>query len=206
MNEPGSPAQITFEEIYTRAGNDLGAIPWAALAPQPGLVEWLNGQPPGAGRPALIVACGVGDDAEEVSRRGYTVTAFDLVPAAIGHCRERFPESAADYRVADLFQLPAEWRQAFDLVVEIRTLQSLPLPLRPEAVAIIAGTVRPGGQVFVHGLGRDDDEAPGTRPWPVSHRELSAFRTAGLREQELSDDPRGSSSGRRTLTAIYARP
>ena len=114
--EPG------FDEIYARAGSDLNAIPWAALAPQPALVAWLDRQdrhsppdrqdqlrppgrqdrhsPPGRhGQPdpqapertALIVACGLGDDAEEVSRRGYQVTAFDLVPAAIGHCRERFP-------------------------------------------------------------------------------------------------------------------
>jgi SAM-dependent methyltransferase len=206
VSEPSPPAEITFEAIYARAGDNLDAIPWAALAPQPVLVDWLDGQPPGAGRPALIVACGVGDDAEEVSRRGYQVTAFDFVPAAIEHCRERFPGSRVDYQVADLFQLPAEWSRAFDLVVEIRTLQSLPLPQRAEAATIIAGTVRPGGQVFVHGLGRDDDEPPGTRPWPLSRRELSAFGAAGLREEELSDDPAGSASGRRTFTAVYSRP
>ena len=32
--EPG------FDEIYARAGSDLNAIPWAALAPQPTLVAW----------------------------------------------------------------------------------------------------------------------------------------------------------------------
>ena len=43
--EPG------FDEIYARAGSDLNAIPWAALAPQPALVAWLDRQdrpsPPG---------------------------------------------------------------------------------------------------------------------------------------------------------------
>ncbi|MDQ2802030.1 MAG: class I SAM-dependent methyltransferase, partial [Pseudomonadota bacterium] len=170
------------------------------------LVEWLSTQPAGTGRTALIVACGLGDDAEEASRRGYQVTAFDLVPAAIAHCRERFPDSAVDYQIADLFALPADWNRAFDLVVEIRTLQSLPLPQRAEAAAIIAGTLRPGGQVFVHGLGRDDDEPPESRPWPLSRRELSAFSAAGLRETEFIDQPRGSSSGRRTFTAVYACP
>ena len=115
-------------------------------------------------RTALIVACGLGDDAEEVSRRGYQVTAFDLVPAAIGHCRERFPGSAVSYQVADLFRLPGGWSRAFYLVVEIRTLQSLPLAQRADAAAIIAGTVRPGGRLFVHGLGRADGDPPGSRP------------------------------------------
>ena len=218
--EPG------FDEIYARAGSDLNAIPWAALAPQPALVAWLDRQdqyrppgqdrhsPPGRhGQPdpqapertALIVACGLGDDAEEVSRRGYLVTAFDLVPAAIGHCRERFPGSAVSYQVADLFRLPGGWSRAFDLVVEIRTLQSLPLAQRADAATIIAGTVRPGGRLFVHGLGREDGDPPGSRPWPLSRRELGTFTPAGLRETEWIDEATGSTSGRRTFTAVYAR-
>lgn len=156
--------EITFEEIYARAGDDLTAVPWASLAPMPALADWLDRQPAPHGQNALIVACGLGDDAEEVSRHGYRVTAFDLVPAAIAHCRERFPDSAVDYQVADVFRLPAEWYQAFGLVVEIRTLQSIPLAERAEAAANIASTVTPGGRVFVHGLLRDDDEPPGTRP------------------------------------------
>ena len=100
----------TFQEIYARAGNDLGAVPWASLAPMPALVGWLDGQSRPAGARALIVACGLGDDAEEASRRGYQVTAFDLVPAAIAHCHERFPDSAVDYQVADVFALPISWR------------------------------------------------------------------------------------------------
>jgi SAM-dependent methyltransferase len=208
-----------FDEIYTRAGSDLNAIPWAALTPQPALVAWLDRQDqpgpsgsPGQIRPAvpertaLIVACGLGDDAEEVGLRGYRVTAFDLVPAAIEHCRERFPNSAVSYQVADLFRLPGGWGRAFDLVVEIRTLQSLPVAQRADAAAVIAGTVRPGGRLFVHGLGRADGDPLGSRPWPLSRRELGAFTAAGLRETEWIDEATGSTSGRRTFTAVYARP
>ena len=36
----------TFEEIYVQAGRDFTAIPWAALAPHPALVAWLDRQPP----------------------------------------------------------------------------------------------------------------------------------------------------------------
>ena len=32
----------TFEEIYVQAGRDFTAIPWAALAPHPALVAWLE--------------------------------------------------------------------------------------------------------------------------------------------------------------------
>ena len=138
-------------------------------------MTWLDQQPPPAGDRALVIGCGLGDDAEEAARRGYRVTAFDLSPTAIRHCQERFPRSAVDYQVADLFQLPSAWTAAFRLAVEIRTLQSLPLPQRADATAAIAATVRPGGRVFVHCLARDDDEPPVSRPWPVSPGELSGF-------------------------------
>ncbi len=39
-------------------------------------------------------------------------------PEAIEWCHRRFPESSVDYRVADLFSLPEEWTQSFDLVVD----------------------------------------------------------------------------------------
>jgi SAM-dependent methyltransferase len=194
----------TFEQIYRQAGDDLGAVPWASLAPMPALVDWLDPQPPPDGQRALIIACGLGDDAEEVSRRGYQVTAFDLVPAAIAHCHERFPDSAVDYQVADVFRLPTGWRQAFGLVVEIRTLQSLPLDERAEAAASIAATVAPGGRVFVHGLYRDDGQPAGHRPWPLSPGDLAGFDRAGLSENERAVEIIGPGR-KRSVTAVYAR-
>jgi SAM-dependent methyltransferase len=198
----------TFEQIYREAGDNLAAVPWASLAPMPALVDWLDRQPPPqepARTRALIVACGLGDDAEEVSRHGYQVTAFDLVPAAIEHCHERFPDSAVDYQVADVFQLPGAWARQFSLVVEIRTLQSLPLDQRAEAAASIAAMVAPGGRVFVHGLFRDDHQPAGSRPWPLSPGDLAAFTRAGVTEAELTIEALNA-QGKRAVTAVYSRP
>ena len=202
--QPGPDPLLTFEEIYIRAGQDFGAVPWATLAANPALVSWLDQQPPPAGDHALIIGCGLGDDAEEAARRGYRVTAFDLSPTAIRHCHERFPRSAVDYQVADLFRLPARWNEAFSLVVEIRTLQSLPQPQRADAAAAIAATLRPGGQLFVRCLARDHGEPPVSRPWPVSRGELRGFIKAGLREAEFADQPATETHGR-FFTAVYAR-
>jgi SAM-dependent methyltransferase len=213
--------EIAFEKIYAQAGDDLSEIPWATLRPMPELISWLDRQPLAASQPpaasqapaagqaasgqtALVVACGLGDDAEEVSRRGFRVTAFDLVPAAIAHCRARFPHSAVDYQVANVLRLPAEWSQAFDLVVEVRTLQSLPVPDRGAAAASIAGAVAPGGRVFVHGLARRDDEPAGRRPWPLSPGDLTAFTAAGLTETELNFHPPGPDQ-KHTVDAVYTR-
>jgi SAM-dependent methyltransferase len=134
-----------------------------------------------------VIACGLGDDAEELRRRGCEVTAFDL-SATIEWCRSRFPDSEVDYQVADLLKLPGEWAHRHDIVVEINTIQSLPLSLRRETVAAIAETVAPGGSLFVRCYGRVGGEPLDSRPWPVSRAELAAFEEEGLREVEFSDE------------------
>lgn len=198
--------EIPFEEIYVQAGEDLASIPWADLAANPALTAWLDERPAPDGARGLVVACGLGDDAEELARRGYRVTAFDVSPTAIERCRERFPASRVDYIVADVFELPGAWIGSFDLVVEIRTLQSLPLEGRQTAARAIAATVAPGGVVFVRAAAREPHDPLGARPWPLTRAELEAFTRAGLVELSFRDDPPGPGRRFRTFTAVYERP
>lgn len=173
--------------MYAAAGDQL-SVPWANLKPFPLLVEWLDDKGAGVSGTALVIGSGYGDDAEELARRGFAVSAFDLSPTAIERTHERFPDSTVDYRVADLFDLPAEWRGRFDLVVEIRTLQSLPIGERAAAAAAIAGTVGPGGLLWLFALGRDQHRRGEIRPWPVTSEELSVLEAAGLRWESRRED------------------
>jgi SAM-dependent methyltransferase len=170
------------------------------------LTGWLDDRPAADGQTGLVVACGLGDDAEELARRGYRVTAFDVSPTAIQKCRRRFPASPVDYVVADVFDLPSAWAGSFGLVVEIRTLQSLPPERRREAARAIAATVAPGGVAFVCTAAREPEEPLGSRPWPLTRSELDAFTGAGLLELDLRDEPPGPGRRFRTFTAIYERP
>lgn len=174
--------------MYSAVGDDLAALPWASLTPFPLLVEWLDGAGAGTSGEALVVGTGLGDDAEELARRGFAVTAFDFSPTAIERARERFPESTVDYRVADLLDLPDEWRERFDLVVEIRTLQSLPIGDRRAAATAIAGTVAPGGLLWLFALGRESHQPGETRPWPVTTEELAVLESAGLAWETHRED------------------
>ncbi|MBS1862733.1 MAG: class I SAM-dependent methyltransferase [Actinobacteria bacterium] len=178
----------SFEEMYAAAGDDLTAVPWANLKPFPLLVEWLDGAGTAVSGAALVVGSGYGDDAEELARRGFAVSAFDLAPTAIERTHERFPESTVEYRVADLFELPAGWRERFDLVVEIRTLQSLPIEERAAAARAIAGTVAPGGRLWLFALARDAHARGETRPWPVTPAELAVLEAAGLAWESRRED------------------
>jgi SAM-dependent methyltransferase len=195
-----------FEEMYARAGRDLAALPWANLAPDRHLVAWLDGPdapPPGR---AIVVGCGLGDDAEELARRAHRVTAFDVSPTAIERCRERFPGTAVEYLVADVLDLPPGWTGAWDVVVENRTIQSLEPMHWPQAMAAIAALPAPGGVAFVRLFGRDDDAPRGvTRPWPLSRRDLAGFTRAGLVEEAFADRADPELRGR-SFTVRYRRP
>ncbi len=176
-----------FDVMYAGAHRDPRAIPWASLQPNPWLVGWLDARRSSLGR-ALVVGSGLGDDAEELARRGCAVTAFDASPAAIGWARDRFPASEVDYVVADLFDLPAEWRRAFELVVDVRTVQSLPPYLRGQVVAAVATPVGSGGTLLAVANGRPEDEEPVGPPWPLSRRELLGFADHGLELESLDEE------------------
>src|SRR5687768_9193611 len=74
------------EALYAGALDDVSAIPWADLRPNPNVVGWLDARGGPGGRKALVVGCGLGDDAEELARRGFEVTAFDIAPTAVRWC------------------------------------------------------------------------------------------------------------------------
>jgi len=73
-----------FDVLYAEAQGDVTKVPWAKLAPHPYLQEWLaHHQPFALGQKALIIGCGLGDDAEALAKLGFDVTAFDISLTAI---------------------------------------------------------------------------------------------------------------------------
>jgi len=177
-----------FEVLYATAESDLSIIPWADLAPNPNLVSWLEQQDmDGAGHNALEIGCGLGDDAEELSRRGFDTTAFDISPTAISLCCRRFPKSTVRYIVADLFKTPGQWVNRFDFVLESYTLQVLPSNLRKRAIRHMASFVAPSGIIVVIARGREPGEPEGQMPWPITRQEMATFKDVGLTELNFDD-------------------
>ncbi|CAN5594804.1 hypothetical protein BH09PLA1_BH09PLA1_32500 [soil metagenome] len=171
-----------FEELYSVANGDVGLIPWANEKPNPHLLAWLDRENiHGGGNSAMVVGCGLGDDAEELVRRGFTVSAFDIAQSAIDWCHQRFPSSTVKFGQADLLNLPASWVGAFDFVFEAYTIQALPRSLRTQAIASVASLVAPGGDLLVVCRGREDGEDEGSLPWPLTHGELATFEEHHLK-------------------------
>jgi SAM-dependent methyltransferase len=167
---------VWFEQLYAAAETGDAQVPWFRGGPNPFLEQWVRERDlRGEGRRALVIGTALGDDAEMLAARGYAVTAFDIAPTAIARARRRFPDSPVDYRVADLLDLPAEWREAFDLVAEAITVQSLPLSLRDRAIDAIASTVAPGGTLIVVSGIHDGDGPREGPPWELTREELDRF-------------------------------
>lgn len=163
--EAGMPL-AWFEELYSTADRDDDWIPWSDGHPNPLLVEWAVGQQD-FGR-ALVVGCGLGEDAAFLDQRGWDVTAFDLSPTAVEWAKELFSESKIEWLAANLLDLPEEWNSSFDLVLEVHILQAMPESIRLQASPKLAPLVKNGGHLVCIGRFQTDSEPAEGPPWPLS--------------------------------------
>jgi SAM-dependent methyltransferase len=187
FNRKGHPTGW-FEPLYQEDEAGKSTVPWANLRPNPRLLEFWNTHPQEtAGRAALTIGCGLGDDAEQLAAWGFRTTAFDISETAIRASRKRFPNSNVEFFAADLLDPPSRWLRVFNFVFEANTLQVLPAALRPRAIENIARFLCPGGLLLVIARGREPSDPEGQMPWPLIRAELSAFTTAGLEELSFED-------------------
>jgi pimeloyl-ACP methyl ester carboxylesterase/SAM-dependent methyltransferase len=193
--EPGA----WFDRLYAAARAGEVDMPWDRSGPQPLLAEWAQRSAP-TGEVAVIVGCGLGGDAEFVASLGLRTVAFDVSDSAIAIARHRFPDSTVDYRVASLLDPPAEWSRAFDLVVEIHTVQALPRDVRARAIGNVADLVAPGGTLLVIAFSGDADR-PGP-PWPLTRTDVDSFTADGLQPVMIEENADGTPRWR----AEFRRP
>ncbi len=169
-----------FEPLYAQAVGDTSQVPWALPGAVPYLTNWLKGVE-GEGRSAIVVGCGLGNDAEALAAAGFEVTAFDVSESAIAWAKKRSPNTIVNYITADLFGLPASWPGSFDVVFEFRTVQALPVSVRREAIAQIASLPKPGGTLLMATYTRPSEAVNDGPPWPLSESELAEFEALGLK-------------------------
>ncbi len=177
-----------FEQLYSQANQDAAQIPWSDRRPNRNLINWLNREQPRlAGKKALVVGCGLGDDAELLSRWQFDVTAFDISPSAIAWAQKRFTSTRVKYVAADLFATPSNWTQGWDFVFEAYTVQPLPMRLRSAALAAVARLVAPGGQLLFISRAREPDEQTDGPPWPLTRDDIAELTRDGLNVSSFED-------------------
>lgn len=172
-----------FDALYREADGDHGKIPWADLEPNKYLRRYAEQTNLlGNNRRALVVGCGLGDDARYLYDLGFRVTAFDISRTAIEWARRLHRATDIRFVTADLFDVPHEWFQQFEFVLEVYTIQPLPLAMRPQVIDAIANFVELRGRLIVVTRGREDDEVPLEMPWALSRRDLSRFEINQLKQ------------------------
>ncbi len=83
-----------------------GETPWDTGVPSAELIRAIDeGELPG--KTVLELGCGTGTNSVELARRGYAVTAVDLIEAPIQRARTRAQSAGVkvDFRVGDLTQM-----------------------------------------------------------------------------------------------------
>lgn len=181
-----------FDALYKESNGDPELIPWGDLEPNRFFRSWAEATGlKGDGRTALVVGCGLGDDAKYLHDLGFKVTGFDISPTAIEWAKKLHAETDIQFETADLFQPFRGWLGAFEFVLEIYTIQPLPLEMRPKVIDAIAAFVAKDGKLLVVTRGREDGEETPQLPWPVSKKDLSRLETNGLEQsyfEEMYDE------------------
>jgi SAM-dependent methyltransferase len=196
-----------FDAVYSEARGDIEDIPWADLEPNRFFKAWAEEHElKGNGRKAMVVGCGLGDDARYLAELGFDVTAFDISPTAIEWAKKLNVDGNIQFETADLFQPFRGWLGAFEFVLEVYTIQPLPMELRSKAIQAVASFVAPGGELVVICRGRDDDEETEQIPYPLSRRDLSGLQRAGLVETEFTESIDDEDDGTRRFIVRYKRP
>jgi SAM-dependent methyltransferase len=157
------------------------------------------------GLTALDVGCGLGDNAECLAAAGAKVTAFDLVAEAVAWAKQRFPTTPVDYRTADLFDVPPEWRAAFDLVHECYTLQALSVALVPKALGVLASFLKPAGHLIVVARARGEEDDISGPPWPLPPSFIEDAKSHGLSPVVIEDINATAQVSRRHWRVLFRR-
>ena len=180
-----------YDELWSAAGRGEVPLPWDHTDPHPVLADWVAEDDEGGegrGRRAVVVGCGLGADSEHLARHGWRTTAFDISAAAVASVRDRYPDSSVDYREGDLLDLADDLVGAFDLVVEIYTLQALHPSLRDRAVDGVRRLLAPGGRALVVQVVRRDDQPRSAEPpWTLTRGEMEAVAGDGVVLESLDE-------------------
>jgi SAM-dependent methyltransferase len=208
MAGPTSTEQATgwFEPLYAAAARGEVGVPWDRHAPHQLLIDWAGQRHlDGTGKRAVVVGCGHGDDAAHIASVEYDTTAFDISASAIRAARERYPDAGIAFVTADLFSLPHEWIEAFDLVVESQTVQALPPSMRETAIAHVVSLVAPGGTLFVQAVAANEGDAHEGPPWPLTRWDIDLFAVS-LAPVEIERLPAPGQPGFHRWRAEFRRP
>jgi len=179
MQKAHNKASEWFDGLYQENKENHENIPWARQAVNPLLQSYLNEDISHKGK-ALVIGCGLGDDARALEEVGYDVVAIDVSQTALDLAKERFFDSHILFEKQDIFDMPVKYHHYFDFVFEAFTIQSLPVEFREKMICAISETISNDGKLLLVAHKREEDfDGP---PWPLDANEVNLFKCEGLTE------------------------
>lgn len=172
-------ASAWFDDLYQKHKENHENIPWARKDVNPLLQDYLQSKENHSGK-ALVIGCGLGDDAYALSCAGYDVVAIDVSQTAIEIARQRFPDAKISFEKQDIFDMPQKFHEYFDFVFEALTIQSLPRKFREKMIECVVQTLGKDAELLVVGHRfNGNEDGP---PWPLKEDELEFFKSHSLEQ------------------------
>jgi len=191
-------ASAWFDGLYKENKDTHENIPWARQAVNPLLQSYLDEDITHKGT-ALVIGCGLGDDAIALEKAGYDVVAIDISQTALDLAKERFKDSNVQFKKQDIF----EYEEQFDFVFEAFTIQSLPIEFREQMVKAVANTVAKKGKLLL--VAHKRAEMLDGPPWPLTQEEVDLFKEKGLKELSHEIHTEASKISNTRFRVLYKR-
>jgi SAM-dependent methyltransferase len=161
-------------EEYWEQHYQQGKTRWDLGQAAPSFVSLLNSAAaPSPGRVAVL-GCGRGYDALLFADRGFEVVGFDFAAAAITSATAlaQAAGSSAEFLQRNIFDLPAEFENYFDYLVEHTCFCAIEPGQRPAYVQVAKSILKPQGELiglfFTH-------NRPGGPPFGVTASEIRQY-------------------------------
>ena len=171
--KPHNQASAWFNDLYREHKDNHDKIPWAKLEVNPLLKSYLDEAKEHQGK-ALVIGCGLGDDARALELAGYDVLAIDVAEKALELASERFSDSKVVFEKQDIFDMPQKYHEHFDFVFEAFTIQSLPVEFREKMIKAVANTIAPSGKLLL--VAHKKKLTLSGPPWPLHKEEVDVFK------------------------------
>ena len=165
-------ASAWFDDLYKNNKESHENIPWARQAVNPLLQSYLDDVVEHKGS-ALVIGCGLGDDAKALEEAGYEVTAIDVSQTALDLAKEKFSDGNIIFEKQDIFDMPLKYDAYFDFVFEAFTIQSLPVEFREKMIEAVVKTIASHGELLL--VAHKREGMFGGPPWPLTKEEVDLF-------------------------------
>jgi SAM-dependent methyltransferase len=97
----------------------------------------------------LVLGCGEGHDAAFIAEAGHVITAVDFSPEAIRRAKEKYGHMEnITFIQQDIFTLPHDWNQSFDVIVEHACFCAVEPSRRKELIKLWRRLLHEEGQVM----------------------------------------------------------